>query len=254
MNLVKSIAWSASIVSFGIILAASNCSAQIEPDANDNLEVFRKMNQERYERSLQLARLSQLLNNVELRKELEIVPDQVARLQELVREFQRVDIEFTKKNGDRQQEVNRLINEKKIQQAIEVAREMHAEHDEECEKLVRQVENHVLPHQFRRLQQIAKQKYLKHASPFKDQFGIPLALADELELTSKEREKLLATTKQARKKYYEELEKLQTTTMGSILNSLSKEKREKIEKIVGEHYDHEKYRRIASEKKQTDRK
>ncbi|MEL7499645.1 MAG: hypothetical protein AAFN77_18725 [Planctomycetota bacterium] len=126
-------------------------------------------------------------------------------MKELVGEFQQAQIQFTMKNGDRQQKLNRLIKENKVAEATVLADEMFSDFDVSMLSLNRKVESTILPHQLKRLNQIAKQKSRMSRTPFRDEFGIALAIVTELDLPNTASEKTSEKSQQYAANYLIEL-------------------------------------------------
>lgn len=241
MRQIKKIVLSSTL----LLIAISSFSLAVTAQEFDYemMREFQKSQQERMQRQMQMSQLMQILGNEDMRKELAIVPDQVEELREIVQEYQQLQMKFQMENRESQAKVQQLFREKRMEEAVAVAKEMHAEYDKQSKSLVGGVDEFLLPHQLDRLKQIAKQQSLKYRTRFRDEFGIPLALADELELSQEERKKLAETTEKARAEFYKKVEELKKQTNEKILNSLPATKRAKVKEIIGDYYDHEKQQR-----------
>ena len=101
------------------------------------------------------------------------------------------------------------------------------------DELVVKMEEALLPHQIKRLKQIALQKQLL-AETKGDQFEMVLRLGDQLELKPREKTKLKTDIAKAKKEYQEELKKLHQKYQKRILDSMPPESQEKLKEILGD--------------------
>lgn len=241
------------ICSIAIVFSLpSKTKAQQPEEMREMMEEFHAKNRKRMQLNMQMQQLMQMLGNEDMRKELAIVPDQVEKLREIVQEFQKVQMKYGMKNQQHQKEIQRLFQSKQFEEAIELAKKMNADFDQESGLINSQVETTLLPHQTERLRQIAKQQSLKYATPYRDRFGMALALGRELELTPEEMKKLEEKIVEVRSEYYAKIEELNKKANEEILGSLPVEKRDKIKSLIGDYYDHEKQQRKQSEARHRD--
>jgi len=210
------------------------------------MKKHQEQNQKRTELMNEVSQLMQAVGNQHLHQELEIVPDQVAKMRELAVRFQSEQANNQKRIMESQQELQQLFRDAKWEEAIELSKKMYEPMEDAARNIIEEADTILLPHQTERIRQIAKQQALKFRTHFRDEFGIPFALADELELDEATKRQLRDTTEQARKEFYEEVEKLRAKTNEKILATLPKPKQEKLKEIVGEFYDHEKQSRKSA--------
>ena len=231
--------------------------AQLPAVAQDDIELmeeFQQQNRSRRDRQMQISLLMQILGNPDIAKELSIAPNQVEKIRETGEEFQRLHMQFRLDNQQRQQEIQSFFREQKVAEAVALSRKMYAEFDDTTKRMMTEVDSLLLPHQTKRLKQLSNQQQLKYTTHFKDEFGIPLALAEELELSDEERANLLAKIEKVRKEYYEKTEKLKHEANQDILKSLPPQKQEKLKELIGDYYDYDKQRRkVAADRYKADR-
>lgn len=190
-----------------------------------------------------MVQVMQLGHNADMRKELEIVDDQVDDLKKMTREHQAAMMEFNIKNSKMMVEIQELLKEDKAFEAMSLNQKYQEKIQELSDKYMEKVSGTLLPHQIDRLLQISKQQRIKSTNQFSDEFGIPAALADEVGLSKREKEKLIEVIKAARKEYYEKVEALKKVANEKIMNSLTTEQRAKMREILGDTFDQEKSRR-----------
>lgn len=198
--------------------------------------------------------LSQLSYNKDLQKELEIVGDQAEAVKKLAQSFQQKQMAFHTENRETMAQIHKLMKDGEHSEARELGEKIQDQSKSLSDERMEQLNEILLPHQTKRLLQIAMQRRIKSMNPFNDEFGIPAALADEIGLSKKEKARLMETIEAARKKYYEELETLKKEANEKIMNSLSIEQREKMRDILGDAYDSDKSRRRDSEARRAKQK
>lgn len=181
-----------------------------------------------------IQQLMQLGFNGELRKEIEVVDDQIESVKKLAQEYRREMMEFQMKNGKIQLEIQKLVKEARHEEARELSEDFQGKHELLAKEYIEKANEALLPHQIERLRQISKQQRVKSMNRFQDEFGIALSLADELGLTKEEKDKLIETIKRTRKKYYEEVAAAKKKANEEIMGVLTKEQQEKIREILGE--------------------
>ena len=192
-----------------------------------------------------MMRLSSIMHNPALRDELDIVEDQVKELQQISQDFQKEIQTFNAAHSKKIMEVQELFRSGEQQKAMEMSTEFQRQMFEISEKHFKIVEKKLLPHQIKRIQQISKQEVLKYMSPFKDEFGIPFAIAEDLGLSPNEKKKLKETIEKAREKYYAKVLELKEKTHAEILKSIPADKREQVKEILGEIYDKVQTQRLS---------
>ena len=172
-----------------------------------------------------------------------------SNVKQLVAEFQQSQIQYTMKNGDREQTLNRLINDKNVVEATSLENEMFSEFDQTMLSLNKKVEASVLPHQLKRLHQIAKQQVLMNRTPFRDEFGVALAIVAELDTAKKTRNEISKRIATRRRELLDEIEKLRAQARKDVVAAFPKEHRKLIADVYAQYYDVEKNRRASSEAK-----
>ena len=108
--------------------------------------------------------------------------------------------------------------------------------DQIAKDAVEKMEDVLLPHQMRRIKQIAVQRELINRTKG-DGFMILAALSDRLGLSSDQEEKLLEKIEKTSEEYSQELQKLRDRHNKKVVDSLPLSAREKLKEIIGEfHY------------------
>lgn len=136
----------------------------------------------------------------------------------------RLEISKLRRDGDR--ELAERISEAYYKKQAELQAEMTAMGDAL-----------LLPEQMKRFKQVLRQRKASRENPFRDVFGTPLALVEELELTPEEKTELTRVIEEVRSEYYSKIDELKRTASQKILKSLSLEQQERFEEAVGEYYD-----------------
>lgn len=172
-----------------------------------------------------------LLSREDVRKELELVDDQLDKIETLA-EDRRVQLRamFTELQG-----LNREQRMKKMRELFEKSRE-------EVDKRVDQI---LLPHQAKRLKQISFQTRLRGGSTR------ALAgdhVAAELDISPEKREELRAKASEIELEIREKLAELRAKALADMLGMLTPEQRSKWEVLVGEPFEFQRY----EERKQSD--
>ena len=190
-----------------------------------------------------MAQIMQLGHNADMRKELEVVDDQVDGLKKLAQDYQAAMMEFHSKNSKMMVEVQQLLKDGKPFEAQKLSQQFQQKNQDLSDKYMEKASETLLPHQIERLSQISKQQRVKSMNRFSDEFGVAAALADEIGLSKEEKEKLIETIKEARKEYYEKVEALKKVANEKIMSSLTTEQQQKMREILGDTFDEEKSRR-----------
>ena len=230
---------------FAVALLFTHPTQEEDP----TLDSLKQRLHERAQHVAEMRFLLKMVNDTELQTELEIVPDQVAEMKQLVAEFQQSQIQYTMKNGDREQTLNRLINDENVVEATSLENEMFSEFDQTMLSLNKKVEASVLPHQLKRLHQIAKQQVLMNRTPFRDEFGVALAIVAELDTAKKTRNEISKRIATRRRELLDEIEKLRAQARKDVVAAFPKEHRKLIADVYAQYYDVEKNRRASSEAK-----
>ena len=222
--------------------------AFVVPSMAQQEDMIAKMKQRQakmMETQMLMQQLMQLGFNSELRKELEVVDDQVESVKELAEDYQREMMEFHQKNGKIGIEIQKLLKEGKNEEASKLGEEYQNRNNEFAESYMEKAAKVLLPHQIGRLKQIAKRQGAKFTNQFQDEFGIAVTVADEIGLSVAEKERLEAAIREARKEFYATVEEAKKKANEKILATLTTEQQEKMKEILGEEYDQEAMQRKA---------
>jgi competence protein ComGC len=192
-----------------------------------------------------MNQLMQLGFNGELRKELEIVDDQVESVKELAQDYQKEMMEFHRENGQIGIEIQKLVKEGKNAEAAELGKDYQDRNREFSESYMDQAAEVLLPHQIKRLKQISKRQGARYSNQFQDEFGIAASFADELGLSAEEKKRLIDTIKEARKEYYTTVADAKKKANEKIMSALTTEQKEKMKEIFGDEYDQQANQRKA---------
>lgn len=226
-----------------VLLLPTFAFGQTNPDfVASQKEQFEKT---RVQRVMNLV--SRISHDRSLQKELEIVPEQLSELTELrdainkeqavAREaFMKLQIEASQRQ--RQGDPSMMISA--VQEQMKHERDLAARFFERAEAIL-------LPHQIERLTQIVRQELFARVSG-EGSFGLPLVVADELELTPQEREKLRETIETATAEYHERVEELQRQTHEKILEAIPRDKRGQLKELFGDRYDRDRELRIQRQR------
>ena len=230
---------------------------QISVDAQDKktkeADRREKLNKQ-IERQNLIMRLVNIQYNPALKEELDIVDDQIADLRKIGNDYNKDLSEFNGENYKKMVAAQELRRKGEHQKASKLSMEYQEAIFDISDEHFKKVEKKLLPHQIKRLMQITKQESLKYRSKFKDEFGIVLAVADDVGLTSSEKRKLEEATAKAREKYYAEIVKLKEKAHAEIRKAIPAAKREKVDDIVGDIFDHVQTKRKSREATKKPRK
>lgn len=197
------------------------------------------------ETQMLMNQLMMLGHDSELRKELEVVDDQVESVKELAQDYQTKMMEFHSKNAKIGIEIQKLVQEGKAEEAQELAAEYQERNREFTESYMEKAKEVLLPHQIERLRQIAKRQGAKYTNEFQDEFGLTATFADEIGLSAEEKKRLLDTIKEARNEYYATVEAAKKKANEKIMAALTTEQKEKLKEILGDEYDQQASQRKA---------
>ena len=192
-----------------------------------------------------MNQLMMLGHDSELRKELEVVDDQVESVKELAQDYQSEMMKFHSKNAKIGIEIQKLVQEGKAEEAQELAAEYQERNREFTESYMEKAKEVLLPHQIERLRQIAKRQGAKYTNEFQDEFGLTATFADEIGLSAEEKKRLLDTIKEARNEYYATVEAAKKKANEKIMAALTTEQKEKLKEILGDEYDQQASQRKA---------
>lgn len=164
-----------------------------------------------------------MINNPSVQKDLELVGDQLKRVQEMQKEHSeemRRQIGDLKKGGSID-----LDNMKKMREVIE---SLQARQKEELQQLL-------LPHQIQRLRQVALQTHMRQA-------GTAGALsnaevAEELGISEAQIKQLKEKAKELREQLEKDVKALQEKMKESLIAELTPEQQAKLKEMIGDKYE-----------------
>ncbi len=167
--------------------------------------------------------------------DLEILDPQLAQVKDIGQMYRDLMTDFAEGVKELRERAN--SGDAEAKRVMENFDQRHRESLGKIQRLtIGQLEKVLLPHQMKRLTQISQQvsfKWMKGT----DYFGMPYALADQLELSPTQKKKLKIFTDKTRKEFYQEIAKIREKKMKNILGELTPEQRKKFENIVGDFYD-----------------
>ncbi len=190
-----------------------------------------------------MQQLMMLGHDSELRKELEVVEDQVEKVKKLSQDYQKEMMKFYSDNREMIEEMQKLYQDGETEAAQEMGKAYQEKNREFMQGHMEKVQEVLLPHQIDRLKQIAKQQQTKLMNRFNDEFGVAVSLADELGLTAQEKKRLIDTVKKARDEYYKTVEAAKKKAKDKILGVLTTEQKEKMTELIGDDWDQDAMRR-----------
>lgn len=196
-----------------VIAFARFCSAQ-PVDRYDSLELSSKINQ-----------VFDITKEARLANELEILGEQIEKLKALKSEYadlvkQNYKDVATKTKGMSREEANKV--------KTEMWKKIHL-------STVRKIEKILLPHQVKRLNQIAVQRRL-HLISRGDRFEMIIAMAKKLDLEKSEFESFKDSVNKEKERYEKSLLELIKKTDKAILRSLPPKARKQLTELHGEIY------------------
>ncbi len=163
-----------------------------------------------------------MLNNPSVQKDLELVGDQLASVQELQSKFAQ---EMKEQIGDISKGG---LSKDRLQELPALMEKIRAEQREKMEGML-------LPHQVARLQQVALQTHLKQA-------GTAGALASEkvaeaLGISKEQIERLKARSKEINEQLAKDTEALKEKAKEELLQELTPDQRNKLKEMTGDKYE-----------------
>lgn len=168
----------------------------------------------------ELGQMMFLLQDENVRKELEIVDDQIEKMRELGRKsFDGMREMFTGLRDLSEEERNAKLEEIRTQ--------MEARQKE----LMKEADDILLPHQKTRLQQIVVQSQLRRQNT-SDALSNG-KLAEELGITADQKEQLAKIQEEATKDMEEKIAKAREDAKNKVLKVLTAEQRAKLDKLIG---------------------
>ncbi len=166
-----------------------------------------------------------LLMRDDVRKELEIVDDQVKKIQALGDEMREQMRDLYSGLRDLSQEERQAKFAELREKSAELQKELSAKVDEV-----------LLPHQRDRLKQIGLQMQMRYRGTsglLTDQ------LAEDLNITDEQKEKLRAKAEEVRKSLEEQIAKARAEARDELLEVLTPEQREKLKALLGDDFQTE---------------
>jgi len=214
-----------------------------EESIDEIMAKARKRQAEMMKTQFFMQQLSQLSFNSELKKELEIIDSQVEDVKKLATDYQKAMMEFHRTNGMMGFEIQKLHKEGKAEEAAKLGESYQEKQRSFNQEYRDKAAETLLPHQLERLEQISRQQQARFSNEFHDEFGIAASLADDIGLSSEQKDKLVEKIKEARKEYYEKVEAAKQEANDKILSALTPEQQQKIKDLLGDTWDQEKTRR-----------
>lgn len=168
--------------------------------------------------------------------ELEIVDDQLRKIQTAALSYQKstnVLIDDFRLSEARIK-LNASISDKP--KAIsEIRASLRSEIEELSNQVIKELSDVLLPHQFKRVKQIARQKHLSMITAG-NKFNIIYELAEEIGLNGGKMGELRKAIDEAQKQYSEDVFKAEKKAERAILSALTTEQKKKLKDIIGELY------------------
>lgn len=205
----------------------------------DKMAEAKKRQAEMMQTQMFMSQLMQLGFNDELRKDLEIVDDQVKTVKKLAQDYQKEMMEFHMQNRDLGLEIQELYQAGKHEEARQLSEEFQQKNQGFSQGYMDKAKEILLPHQIERLQQIARQQRAKNSNQFGDEFGTAISLADEIGLSAEEKKRLVDAVKAARKEYYETVNAAKTKAKEKIMSSLTTDQQAKLNELLGDEFNQE---------------
>ena len=163
-----------------------------------------------------------MLGNPSVQKDLELVGDQLDKVKAMQREFQKQikdKISGMSFGG---------LSRDSLKDLPAMLAKLRAEQQEQLKGLL-------LPHQIDRLKQVALQTHMKQAGA--ENAIASKAVAEALNITDDQKEKLKEKAKELRKKLEEDIKKLREESKQELLGVLSADQRKTLEELTGPKYE-----------------
>jgi len=214
------------------VLFGTNLQVQLQAQVETQTESMR--NVENQQLVMQVMSLS---NNQSLQRELAITDEQLELLRPVGQRYLKFAGELSTKYKNELAEAQELFQNNDAEGGKKLLGKFQTEMFEFVDELSAKVEDILLPHQISRLKQISKRQTSKLINKHGDEFGVPLALANQIGLSQQETKDLEETIAKVREEFYEEVAKLREKAQAKILKSLPSEKRDKLIELVGEDFN-----------------
>lgn len=163
-----------------------------------------------------------MLNNPSVQKDIELVGDQLKKVQELQSNFAKrmqEEIGDLSKGG---------INPDRFKGIPELMKRLREEQKAEMESLL-------LPHQLDRLKQVALQTHMKQAGTANALASE--AIAEQLGITDEQKDKLKQRAEEVKKKLAEDVAKLKAKAEEDLLSVLDSKQRAKLKELAGDKFE-----------------
>ena len=198
------------------------------------------------EKSTVFSELRNLMDNPVIQSELEISDEQLIMIEEILAQV--------KKNKANRRSLTRNLPVLDVSSAsmdemrhwLDAHRQISREFFESQNVTFDSLNDILLPHQIKRILQIARQGEILRESN-KGLVGIlsaPVKLKDVVGLTDKKCEELQPRLDEIESKYFEKLAKLRAETYQAVLDDLDDEQRKKMDTLIGPLFDFEESQRI----------
>jgi Spy/CpxP family protein refolding chaperone len=167
---------------------------------------------------------SQLLQDESVRKELDLVDEQVSKLQDIATKL-REDVQASLQGIDfgSFRDLSEEARNAKMAEIREKADKITAEGQKEIDAVL-------LPHQRERLKQLMVQSQMRFGA---DRALTGGTLAEELGITAEQKEKLAAKQQEVQAKLQEKIAKLQEEARDELFSVLSSEQQAKLKAMIG---------------------
>jgi hypothetical protein len=198
----------------------------------DQAKLQRKVNRE----GAILTQLFLMQNDKALQHELEILDDQQQKLDQFIKDYQKNFAQTMKDFAAISQQFENDLRKGQKRDYAELTGRYYQMTNDLQTQVIADMNKVLLPHQMKRMRQIAIQRSFRTTKQA-DFLSIPLAMADELELSAKEIDDIRTLTAKVRKKYYEDEMKLRAKSLDKILSSLSAKQRKELKELIGDYYN-----------------
>ena len=190
------------------------CSAQVSDELKRRIDLGNKLNQ-----------IFDVTKQVKLANELEILDEQIEKLKLLRKDYLEKVTKFQKQLDEQTKGLSKEETRKFTSQFF----------DKTQTSTVKQIEKILLPHQVKRLNQIAIQRRFAVISRG-DRFDMLIAISKELKLSKSELESFEKNVKKEKERYEKNVRDLIRKTDMQILKHLPPAARKQLKEMVGEIY------------------
>ena len=187
-----------------------------------------------------IAQIAYVRSDKALLKELEIFEEQIDGFEEVVKDHFDNEMDHIEDKESRQ-EYERLMKRGEEEEAQKIEKKMRQReeksYEESMQSLLEKIEGIFLPHQMKRLRQIAVQDKIPLGSI--GYLEAPYWLAEAIGLNASQKKQLKEETKQVIQEFHQEIAELRKSSLRKILGTLPADAQNEFEDLVGEYYDHE---------------